>query len=321
LNFPRIELGINATGGWGVYYRYPCRFLDRESSRCTLYHSELRPSICVHYNPYSCWYKQAVVPTVHESFLRLDTCRMSALLDHIAFDESMNIVRSPDWPVMLSMLEKLPLATDHDERFDEDAVFDRWLYEAAYGSTSAPAENRFSYTSLSNPCNGCSAACCKYLVFPHAVPTTRVAVDYLQFVLGFPGLEIGVSDESWFVIVKTTCRHLTENRCSIYGKPERPQICTFYDAHGCQYVAQFGVPRPQGFMRINLEQFFWFVEPIQFDEFGNVTYMPKTEELRRHVEDRWREEVYAEAQALKSPQPAVESANQDASTGVGGGEA
>src|SRR5947208_9095911 len=46
LNFPRIEVGINANGGWGVYYRYPCRFLNRETALCTIYGSTERPSIC-----------------------------------------------------------------------------------------------------------------------------------------------------------------------------------------------------------------------------------------------------------------------------------
>ena len=86
LNFPRIELGINATGGWGVYYRYPCRFLDRDSALCTIYQSELRPSICTHYNPYSCWYKQALIPNVHESFVRIDNAfqRLNFDVCHLA---------------------------------------------------------------------------------------------------------------------------------------------------------------------------------------------------------------------------------------------
>lgn len=294
LNFPRIEIGINATGGWGVYYRYPCRFLDRDTSLCTIHGSELRPSICAHYNPYSCWYKQALAPGSHESFLRLDERRLGALVEHLSFDENHNITGSPDWPTALSTLEKLPLSPHYEEGFHEDPYFERWLYEAAYGAPAeASPETGFTYKSLTDPCAGCGSFCCKYLIFPQAVPASRVSLDYLHFVLGFPGLELGVSDDSWYVIVKTTCRHLEGNRCSIFGKPERPHLCTFYDAHGCQYVAQFGTPRPQGFMRINLEQFFWLVEPLGFDESGNVTRMPPTEELRRHIERRWREAVLA----------------------------
>jgi len=299
INFPRIEVGINATGGWGVYYRYPCRFLNRDTALCTIYGSDQRPSICAHYNPYSCWYKQVLGPKVDESFLRIDSRRMEALAEHLTFDENLNIVGSPDWPMMLSMLEKLPLSPEYDESFDEDPIFDSWLRNATDAGQREPAlETKFSYTSLNNPCEGCGAFCCKYLVFPQPAPTTRVSLDYLQFALGFPGLEIGISDEAWFIIVKTTCRHLSQNRCSIFGKPERPQICRFYDAHACSYVAQFGTPRPHGFMRIRLEQFQMLVEPIGFDECGNITYMPQTEELRRHVEQRFCEKTFAESERM-----------------------
>lgn len=297
LNFPRIELGLSASGDWGVYYRHPCRFLDRENGLCTVYEDDIRPSICAHYNPYSCWYKRVIGPTVHETFLRIDSNRMNALLEHIAFDEDHNIVDSPDWQTMLTAFESLPISPEYNDDFEEDSIFDQWLYEAAYGPLREQmVETGQSYMSLTDPCNGCGAFCCKYLVFPQPAPATRVNLDYLQFVLGFPNIEVGVSDSDWFIMVQTTCRHLSENRCSIFGESERPQICTFYDAYGCQYVAQFGTSRPNDFLRIRLEQFHWFVESIGFDSFGNITYMPQTEELRRHVERRWHETVLLESE-------------------------
>jgi Fe-S-cluster containining protein len=297
LNFPRIELGLSATGEWGVYYRYPCRFLDRSEGACLIYGDESRPSICVHYSPYSCWYKRVVLPNVHETFLRIDKTRMDALVEQLTFDEDHNLVGIPDWATMHAMFEKLPVSETLDEEFVEDLFFEQWLYTAAYGTPKrANIELTHSYTSLHNPCTDCGAHCCNYLIFPQPAPTTRVRLDYLQFVLGFPGIEVGVSDGDWVVIVQTRCQHLSDNCCSLFGKPERPQICTFYDAHGCQYIAQFGVPRPDDFMRIKLEQFYWLVEPMKFDRFGNVTYMPTTEELRRHVEVKWHRTVLAEAE-------------------------
>jgi hypothetical protein len=237
---------------------------------------------------------------------------MDALVERLIFDEDHNLVGIPDWPTIRSIFEKLPITQEFDEDFDEqDPIFDRWLYEAAYGAARKPdVEAKHSYTSLINPCTDCGAFCCKYLIFPQAAPTTRVNLDYLQFVLGFPGIEVGVSDGSWLIIVRSRCRHLTENRCSIFGKPERPQICTFYDAHGCQYITQFGVPRPNDFVRIKLEQFYWLVEPIEFDKHSNITYLPSTEELRRHIERRWHETVLAEAEQADLNPHATDEATQ-----------
>ena len=302
LNFPRIEIGINATGSWGVYYRYPCRFLDRATAHCTIYDSPQRPSICAHYNPYSCWYKQVLGASADESFLRLDRRRLLALVERYTFDENLNIVDYPEWSAALTMLAELPLSTDYQDDLEEDPVFDRWLREAANGPESRP-EMRFSYTALNNPCDGCAAFCCKYLVFPQPVPTTRVGLDYLHFALGFPGLEIGVTDEAWYVIVKTTCRHLADESCAIFGTPERPQICRFYDAHACSYVAQFGTTRPHDFMRVRLEQFYSLVEPFGFDENGNITWLPPIGELRQHVENRLRQGANASPWSLIPPVP------------------
>jgi hypothetical protein len=70
-------------------------------------------------------------------------------------------------------------------------------------------------------------------------------------------------------------------------------ICKYFDATGCSYVAQFGVPRPRGYMRIQLEQFFWMAEACSFDEEGVIVAMPTVEELRATIEARWCEEVHA----------------------------
>ncbi len=303
LNFPRIELGLSANGEWGVYYRYPCRFLDVEKARCTIYGDDTRPSICQHYNPYACWYKRALSPAGHPSFLRVNRRRMIALAEQLVFDADMNIVGIPDWAALTALCEALPLDPQYGAAADaEDAVFERWLYDAALGAADAVAEPEYSYTALLNPCAGCHAYCCRYLLFPQPAPTTRVALDYLQFFLGFPGLQVGVSDGEWFVIVRTRCQHLVDNRCAIYGRPERPQICKFYDAHGCQYVPQFGAPRPDSFMRIELEQFYWLVEAIGFDKHGNITRMPALDAFRQHVEGQWAAAVVAQA-ALLAPAP------------------
>src|SRR5262245_58129303 len=86
LNFDRIELGLTASGDWGVYYRYPCRFLDRERYLCRLHDTPEQPRICVHYNPYSCWYKKHLAyPS--DDFLRIDRRRMAFIASRVQFDE------------------------------------------------------------------------------------------------------------------------------------------------------------------------------------------------------------------------------------------
>jgi hypothetical protein len=126
-------------------------------------------------------------------------------------------------------------------------------------------------------------------LFPRDVPRRTSDVDYLRFLLGFPGLELGISDKGWFVVVKSTCRHLVDNRCSIYGQPERPLRCGYYDEWDCTYKSRFGTPRPKEFLRLRLEQFAWLAECFEFNDEGDIIYFPALSDVRHHVEGRWRQ--------------------------------
>ncbi|WP_428268380.1 hypothetical protein [Haliangium sp.] len=298
LGFRRIQLGISAAGDWSVYYRHPCRYLDRDSFGCTVHDSLLQPQICVHYNPYSCWYKRSLSAPVSEGFVPIDHRRLDFILEHVRFDENRTITEVPDWPTLLEVMKDMPLDPVDTDEVDDDPVFDQWLEQAATGQDPQQAADPQEPAERGDPCTGCAAHCCKTLVFPGQVPSTMAALDFMRFALGFPGVEVAVSDQGWSFVVKTTCRHLTEdNRCGVYGAPERPLLCKYYDAQSCHYKAQFGVPRPAGLFRFRLEQWHWVVESFKFDDNGVIVEGPSTDRLRRHVEERWRAEVMAAAQA------------------------
>lgn len=319
LNFERIVLGLSAAGEWSVYYKYPCRFLDRSDPKnalCTIHGTPLQPQICVHYSPYTCWYKRSLTPDVNSEFLTIDRQRLARIAEHLVFDEQRNIIETPDWPALMALVSEVPLAPGFDGGPEPDPVFDRWLEESAGGpveAVAAPAARR-GYLDLVDACSGCAAHCCKTLVFPHGRPTSRKSIDYLQFVLGFPGIELGVSDGEWQLIVRTRCRHLTaEDRCGVFGQPERPNICRYYDASSCSYIVQFGQSRPRGFMRVRLEQFFWMTETMQFDEGGAIVQLPPLEQMRHAVEQRWSEAIQDAARETR--EAATAEAEREAEVG------
>jgi hypothetical protein len=305
LNFERIVLGLAPNGDWSVYYKHPCRFLDRtdaSNALCTIHGSDMQPRICVNYSPYTCWYRQALTPGVSAGFLTIDRRRLELILEQVRFDDARNVVETPDWPALMELCASIPLSPEPLEPSADgpgpDPVFEQWLEDAAAGLVPPPRRRR-GYADFLDPCTGCGAWCCKTLVFPFRRPAARRNLDYLQFMLGFPGIEVGVSDGDWTIAVRTRCRHLTaDNRCGVYGQPERPSLCRYFDATGCSYVSQFGAPRPPGFLRIRLEQFFWLVEAIGFDGDGAIVELPPTEQLREVVEERWRQAVYMAAGEL-----------------------
>jgi Fe-S-cluster containining protein len=304
LNFDRIELGLSASGSWSVYYRYPCRFLDRDSFRCSLHATPEQPRICVHYNPFSCWYKKALTRGGTEEFLRIDRARIAFIVDRVKLDEDRNLVEVPAWDLLVSELARLPSEPEaqDDGEPGADPIFDAWKQEVLARPTEppprrlrvwsrpteAPPRNLRAWSELADPCDGCGAPCCTTLTFPHSPPTSYANMDYIKFALGFPGIEVGVSERGWSLIVKTRCRHLDGNRCGVYGKPERPLMCKYYDANRCDYKPQFGVPRPEGYVRVRLEQFPALVAGFAFDDTGLVRRFPTTDEIRARIEDGWR---------------------------------
>jgi hypothetical protein len=105
------------------------------------------------------------------------------------------------------------------------------------------------------------------------VPTSRTSLDHLRFCLGFPGVEVSVADHSWSLVVSTTCRHLVGGRCSIHGRPERPDICRYYDAWSCSYRAQFSPDSAVADPRAGADEWALLVSCFRFDPLGDVVEM------------------------------------------------
>jgi Fe-S-cluster containining protein len=290
LNFANIQLGLTSNGDWSVYYTYPCRFLDRQTFRCTVHNTPKQPQICINYNPYSCWYKRTLTKSFTADFLRIDRPRLEWIASQLRFDETRQIVEVPDWALLLEGIANLPLAepTPPNDPPASDLALDSWqqLVRQNQAGTGSDAIQH-NYDSGTDPCSSCAAYCCSTLVFPHPAPSTRASLDFLRFCLGFPGIELGVSDGVWSLVVKTSCRHLSDNRCTIFGQPERPLICRYYDAWKCSYKPRFGLPRPPGFVRLRLEHFDALSEGFVFDDDGNVVHAAPFDALRNHIEQRW----------------------------------
>ena len=290
LNFDRIELGLTPTGDWSVYYRYPCRFLDRNDFTCSIHDRPEQPSICVHFNPYQCWYRRVLPRAVSDEFLRLDRHRLEHLIAWFTFDEHGTIVDGPDWEAMVQGIADLPLAPPEPatEPPSDDPARRAWHALATTAPTVAVTPRRLTMAQLRDPCAGCAAYCCQTLTFPYTMPATAAALDHLRFCLGFLGIEVGISDEGWSLIVKATCRHLQENRCGVYGRPERPRLCAYYDAHKCTYRVEFGEARPAGYIRLTLDEFNSLADSFRFDEHGNVVEAQPADDIRAAIEAQWR---------------------------------
>jgi hypothetical protein len=169
-----------------------------------------------------------------------------------------------------------------------EPVHTRWRHGVIAGEALVRDDRPRTFAELDQPCTGCAAYCCNTVSFPHRVPTNHANVDYLRFLLGFPGIELGVADSGWTIVVHTRCRHLVDNRCGIFGKPERPLACRYYDAHQCAYKVQFGEPRPAAFVRVRYDQLPSLLRAFAFDAAGQVAAAPTAAQIRDAIEEDWR---------------------------------
>jgi hypothetical protein len=249
-----------------VYLQQACRHLDTSTGFCRVHRTPEQPSICIHYNEYKCSYRRHMIDDVDPEVPLVDHARMSWYASHLTADESGRIDNYPDGAAMVAAFASMPLGL-----------------HAAKRRLSPP---KHLIASFQDSCDGCEAWCCKTLLFERPVPTNASQVDQFKYCLGFPSVEVGVTDHAWTVLVHTTCRHLEANRCSIFGTDIRPRLCQEIEAVGCQYRMNLGTLRPEGFVTVSLDNFSVLAESIVFDELGRVLAVPPVEELRQRVEQR-----------------------------------
>ena len=97
LNFKSMEIYVKSYGGWFVAVRQDCRFLDKETSLCTVFGTDKRPDVCSDYNENTCWYK----PTFHTKD-EVDTARLDAeswekLMAPLEYTEKGYVTNMPEW--------------------------------------------------------------------------------------------------------------------------------------------------------------------------------------------------------------------------------
>jgi hypothetical protein len=247
--------------------------------------------VCVSYNPYNCFYKEVFTNRVNPRALRFDRQRLEYFLEQVVVDDERNIVEMPGWDSLqaaFAELEPWP-APPASEPPSADPMLLEWQRQVITPEQIAgPGAELRSFASLGSPCDGCSAYCCTHLVFPQGVPQTVSNLDFFRYCLGFPGVELGFGEDGWSLIVASTCRHLEGNRCGVYGQPERPLPCQYYDAWQCSYKPRLSVPRPADYLRLGLEQFDALAECYQFEANGHIAHSPSLDEMRQRVEDGWR---------------------------------
>ncbi len=274
LNFPNIEICLTEAWEWIVYYNYPCRFYDEKESICRIHDSQQQPGVCIHYNPYNCYYKRMrqTRDSLSQPMIWINRERLDVLASHISFDEHRIISEIPGTRKLYEMMAEIPYRVpDKTEPPDLDKPG---------GSDEVVIK---SHLDFRNPCRDCEAFCCRNLLFPQDKPTTYTSLDFLRYTLSFPGIELVVSDAQWVVTARATCRHCQDNQCAVYETNERPLVCKYYNPLKCVHKNYFGKVEPDEFMRVGYEEFDRLMGTFKFNEEGDIIGSYDMKSLR----ERW----------------------------------
>jgi hypothetical protein len=287
LNFDGILIGLGRQGKAEVYFHQPCHYLDVASGLCTVHSTPLQPSVCVHYNAHTCAYRSRMLAEVDPDRPLVDRRRMAWFAEQATFDDDRQLATVPEWEDVLEAFRTMPLQREPAPAPKPDPVIEEWrsiVLSKKKPEANEPQMYHFGHPQVSEPCEGCEAWCCKMLVFNRGLPVSASQVEYMRYCLGFPGIEVGVAEDGWAVIVHTTCRHLQGNRCSVFGTDDRPLKCDYYEALNCSYRGHFGVPRPEDIVRVRRDQFGVLAESMVFDELGKTLAIPPIDILRDRLE-------------------------------------
>ncbi len=83
-------------------------------------------------------------------------------------------------------------------------------------------------------CSYCTARCCRYFALPLELPESLTDWEYVRWYVLHASTSLFKEDETWYLLVHTTCQHLQDdNRCGIYET--RPPICREYTTDECEY--------------------------------------------------------------------------------------
>ena len=170
LNFDNIAVSLSGDGSWTIYYRYPCRFFNETNYKCSIHDLPAQPDICVHYNPYSCFYKIADAARHQQggNIVWINHKRMQHLQSVLQFDTERKIIQLSEKFDLFALLGEIPYEDPTKKQPQADQALQAWKGQSLSSdlmSVNPPKKNK-SFHEMRNPCSGCEAYCCKTLLFP-----------------------------------------------------------------------------------------------------------------------------------------------------------
>jgi hypothetical protein len=281
LNFEGIVLGIDEEFSASVFLNQPCFRLDVEAGICTVHGTDEQPAECRHYPAFGCEARRTMSTGNDPGIPLMDQARFEWLRDRLFFDDERQLDSGPLWSEILAGFEAIPLSRHPAPPPPPDPALSEWREVVIGRRQPAPVSPiRWGDPTLTDPCSSCRAYCCETLIFPYSPPATVGDMDHLRLLLGFPSIELGISEDRWQLFVHVRCQHLSDTKCTIFGQPERPLKCESLPSVGCDIKLEFAEVDPSRAVRVDRDLYPALESAIPFDRDGKVIAIPPVPLLR-----------------------------------------
>ncbi len=284
LGFERLVVGIWRHGQWSLLYREACHYLNQETLLCNVHASAMQPLVCRQYKPRSCTYRSGMAGRKTGSeLLLLDMKRFKEVLKLVQVSERGLIASFPTFDEI-----RAAVAPINDEEIQSPKPAPRSKRSTEFqGAIRADRvvglepQNAPKVKAWESPCVTCQAPCCENVFISYDKPRTAAETDYINYLLGFKGLLLGIQDTSeWSVIIQTQCMNFdaTERKCNVFGTDERPEICNQLDGWNCDVVRLMDPDRPSPVLLVDHGGYAMVRRLMPFDDDGTVTSWPTRKE-------------------------------------------
>lgn len=251
--FPNVQVCLKRSLEWVVFLQQNCRFLQKQSGKCSIHAQADQSLICKSYDAGACWYKQAFGSRQNGKMVHMDTARLLMLYEHLktngmGFDEY-----ELDWEQLCASMEKTGF------------------------SQTKSLNSRVTIKKPTLSFSSCRPE--QFLVLPPLEkPRHRDHFQLIRFKLGFEGMHLGVCDNQWAFILKggiNTQAFSAFTRSRYPGLKAAHNPCSFTAVNqGRPFYSNLG----GRFVILGLNHLALLEAWTQFDPFGNVKALPSAEE-------------------------------------------
>jgi hypothetical protein len=253
--YRNIRLCLKTTGEWSVYLDSFCKYLDPETTKCRIHSKTNQSLICKSYDAQKCWYKPAFKNNQNEEAIFFDLNRLIFLEKYTDFLNKGRIHNEVNWDELVKYISDIPLQ----------------MNDRISGIRKIHSDHLLSFKS-------CKAE--NVLFFPpFEKPSRNIHFELAIFRLGFPGINLAITDNYWSYVVSTEVEH---DNLEKIKKEYFPSIKT--DDCGFSFnmlnkVKWFHSKIGDKWVVAELEHIRPLKGLMKYDYFGNITKIPSTMEI------------------------------------------